>query len=156
MKILLTIFGVCVAAIIGATVTCGMKWIHRRNRRRAHERAEREVRFQEFERRQQIQAKREKLLSYPAWRMTQAEFDKIPHAEDLPDGFLTSYQFGFQFVCRRQDDDPDDIIVVGEIVRGEEGIQWGAGLAVPERLINRYRVQLVEATADALVQEENR
>lgn len=77
--------------------------------------------------------------TYPIKEMTYEEFNQLPR--DVGTEFLQTCPIGTWFVCR-----PEVNMVVGQIVKGDDLFcsQWGAGLSVPERGINRYSVTIVE------------
>lgn len=81
-----------------------------------------------------------RIMLLPVKRMTQIEVETLPGAnEPLPDGFLETCPIGTWFMCRQQHELP---LVVGQIVIGDDLLcdQWGAGLCLPERGVNRYRL----------------
>jgi len=101
----------------------------------------------EEKRREAAQQERQavlKIMGYPIKKFTQEEFSGLPGGEKnrLPPDFLKICPIGTWFVCRQNNF--TDIVVVGQVVKGNDLFcdQWGAGLSVPERGINRYRLQL--------------
>jgi len=80
--------------------------------------------------------------------LTFEEFSSIPRAEDLPAGFLKACRFGFRFKCAGSKDATNTVI--GVVVRGLDALvdQWGAGLSIPERFVNRYRAQVTTPLLD--------
>ena len=73
--------------------------------------------------------------------MSRAEFDHLAQGKDLD---LNTCPLGTTFVCKPFELLPG-IVVVGQVVRGVDMFadQWGAGLSVPERGINRFRVEII-------------
>jgi hypothetical protein len=88
---------------------------------------------------QEIEGLRRKILRYPEKTLTQSEFDKLPRNVDRE--FLNFSPIGSWFVYKPIPEIPD-IQIVGQIVKGDDlfAEQWGAGLSVPKRGINRYRI----------------
>jgi hypothetical protein len=79
---------------------------------------------------------------YPVVEMSRDVFEKLavpPSAETLK--FMP-----FGSVIRCADKGVPSPTIIGQLVKGEEAItsQWGAGLSLPERFLNRYEVELVE------------
>lgn len=93
--------------------------------------------------------RRARVMRYPVRYFTQAAFDSLPKAAEQPLGFLQTVEIGTYFVCRPSSELPDAVIV-GQVVKSEDVLaeQWGAGLAVPDRGINRYRVVISEIKAE--------
>ena len=87
------------------------------------------------------------IRSFPVRRLTKEEFAGIITADQLPDRYLETCPIGSWFVCRPNEDVPV-VTVVGQVVDDKDMIcdQWGSGLGVPARGINRYRVEIVEAS----------
>ena len=85
------------------------------------------------------------IRSFPPMELTPDELGGIPRAEELPEGWLATCGIGSMFVCRKSELAPD-MTVVGEVVKGDDLLcgQWGASLCVPERGINRFRVEIFE------------
>jgi len=81
---------------------------------------------------------------YPVMQLTRQQYDEIPRAEDMSEGFLETCEFGTRFRCRGSTSVEDTVI--GILVKGDDALcdQYGAGLAVPERFVNRYRVSIVK------------
>jgi len=79
--------------------------------------------------------------TYPIIQLTQSEYAQIPRAEDLPRGFLNTCPIGTLFRCRGSNK------IIGQLVKGDDalGEQYGAGLSVPERFVNRYRIQVIHS-----------
>jgi len=77
--------------------------------------------------------------TYPVMQIKRAQYDKIPRAEDLPEGFLETCEFGFLFRCRGSNN------IIGKLVNGNDAIgdQYGTGLSIPKRFVNRYRTRVV-------------
>ncbi|MFA6463980.1 MAG: hypothetical protein WCV55_03165 [Candidatus Paceibacterota bacterium] len=80
------------------------------------------------------------IMAFPIKELSMREFVTLPRGEDV--NFQTC-ELGTWFLCK-----PfvplSDITVAGQVVRGLDLFtsQWGGGLSVPERGINRYRVQI--------------
>ena len=107
-------------------------------------RMSRRSREEAIDRRERI----EKIRDYQLVELTQKEFDKLPKAGDfIVEWLRNEAPIGFEFICRRADWIPDDLVVLGHLVKGKEAIceQYGSGLSVPEKFVNRYRVKIVEA-----------
>ena len=87
------------------------------------------------------------IRAFPVRSLTREEFAKIITADQLPEGYLKTCPIGTWFVCR-PNNDVSEVTVVGQVVEGNDLIcdQWGSGLGVPARGINRYRVEIVEAS----------
>jgi len=85
-----------------------------------------------------------RIENFPIWETTQKEFDKIPYAKDLEEDFLKTCSIGSLF--RSDNEIGSRYVVIGQIVKGDDMFcsQWGAGLCVPERGINRFRVKIGE------------
>lgn len=84
-----------------------------------------------------------KIRRLPVIKLTKAEFDKTPKAGSFTKKWLQKEApFGFKFICRPFPECPKDLIVLGHLVKGVEAIasQYGAGLFVPEKFVNQYRV----------------
>ena len=81
---------------------------------------------------------KKQIATYPVKQMTQSEFDSLPQAVDLD--FRKACPIGTWFPCRSR----TKLRVVGQIVLGDDlcADQWG-GLTVPERGVNRYRLEIV-------------
>jgi len=84
-----------------------------------------------------------RVQKYPVVEITKQELENIPKAQDLEEGFLKEANIGFQFICRNSLG--IDEIILGHVVKGDDLFcdQWGAGLSVPAKGINRYRVKVV-------------
>ena len=80
---------------------------------------------------------------YPILELTPEEYDSIPRAEDRPKDFVKHCPIGTKFRCMGSTTFEDTVI--GIVVEGKDALinQYGAGLSVPERFINRYKVRLV-------------
>lgn len=98
---------------------------------------------QELEQARLLPELREKYMQYPVMKLSKEEFSNIPRAEQLPDGFLETCPIGTFFVCREKCP-ALEIIVIGQIVKEDDLIceQYGAGMSVPARGANRYRLEL--------------
>lgn len=94
------------------------------------------------------------LQEYPIVTLTRAMYESLPRAgKDFKTEWLeTSAPFGYKFICKGS---PSGVIILGELVRGEDAIavQYGAfkpyyfsimGNAVPKKFVNRYRVVIVD------------
>jgi hypothetical protein len=83
----------------------------------------------------------ERVSRYPLKQMSRTEIDKLPKGKDLD---LKGCPIGTWFACSSSPLIPD-VTVIGQTVAGLDMIaeQWGAGLSIPERGINRYRVQII-------------
>lgn len=86
---------------------------------------------------------RAQINRYPIKKMTRDEFGKI--VRDCDTQFLTTCRIGTWLLCTPSVVAPETV-VVGQIVKGEDMIadQWGAGLSLPDRGINRYRLIIAE------------
>jgi len=75
--------------------------------------------------------------SYPVMRMAYREYCDLPHS--LSSEALEAAPIGFLFRCS------GDGVVVGKIVGplDIDCIQFGGRLALPEKFVNRYRVEFV-------------
>ncbi len=95
----------------------------------------------EMERREEKEARM--IFKFPVIGMTNEELAKIPNSDTISNHFLQTCPFGTKFICRKNRFHPD-AIVIGKVVKGEDLFcaQWGAGLSVPDRGINRYRVEI--------------
>lgn len=96
--------------------------------------------------RYQIEEQKEKIMRFPIVELTQTQFDEIPKAGDFSTDYLRNEApFDFKFICRLWEYLPE-VIVMGHLVKGVEAIceQHGAGMSVPDKFINRYRVEIVE------------
>ncbi len=90
----------------------------------------------------------ERIKKYPARELTQEEFNEIPEAEDLEEGFLETCPIETWFVCRKNDLVPD-VTVIGQVIKGDDAFceQVGSALlSLREREINRYRVKIVTSS----------
>lgn len=85
---------------------------------------------------------------FPPMEFTMAEYDALPRSEDLIEEFgerhLYSANIGLKFKCTGGEKLEDT--VVGHLVKGNDAIceQYGAGLFVPERFVNRYEPVIVD------------
>ncbi|MCH8748417.1 hypothetical protein IH781_01570 [Patescibacteria group bacterium] len=137
-----------VVVVGGVVVVLGLCWfgicisVDRDLKREDRRASEEKTRAAEEKRRQ----KAEGIRSFPVRRLTQEEFSRITTADQLPDRYLETCPIGLWFVCRPNNDVPE-VTVIGQVVEGNDLIcdQWGSGLALPARGINRYRVEIVEA-----------
>lgn len=75
--------------------------------------------------------------------MSKEDFETLPKAEAATRDFLAACPLDTWFISSQSELVPG-IIVVGQVVKGDDliGSQYGAGLCVPERGINRYQLQL--------------
>lgn len=107
------------------------------------ERAEREERRKAEEAKQERQVAKS-IMSYPIKKMTKEELDKLPYGTEMPVDFLKTCPLGTWFVCKKSRF-LMDVTVIGQVVAGKDLLadQW-AGLSIPERGINRYRVVIVQ------------
>lgn len=89
-----------------------------------------------------VTEKRGPLFGYPVVEMTRDSLEKL--AVPTSAGALKYMPFGT--VVRCVDKGVPSPSVIGQIVKGEEAIaaQWGAGLSLPERFLNRYEVKVLE------------
>jgi hypothetical protein len=96
------------------------------------------ARLEEAMRRDRAEAA--KFLKYPQVRFSHEDFIGIPKAESLPEGFLHRCPIGTLFICKKSDE--SEVTVVGQVVNGLDALadQWGSGMSLPERFVNRYRV----------------
>ena len=87
----------------------------------------------------EIEELRQRIMRYPEKTLSQGEFDKLPRNVDRE--FLNFSPIGSWFVFDPIPEIPN-IQIVGQIVTGDDlfAEQWGAGLSVPIRGINRYRI----------------
>lgn len=76
---------------------------------------------------------------FPTMRFSQEAYNELPRGVDFPPGYLETVDIGFLFKTT------GDEMIIGQVVKGEDLIaeQWGAGLSVPKRGINRYRAVIV-------------
>lgn len=83
-----------------------------------------------------------RVRSYPVRHLSQAELARLPKGAGLN---LYTCPLGTCFVCAPHPHLPREIVVVGEVVAGDQLLcdQWGAGLSLPDRGINRYRAEVV-------------
>lgn len=89
------------------------------------------------------QAKRIRtVMDYPVKRITIEELNSLPKGDAVAGNFLKTCPFGTWFCCTSPS---SEVTVVGQVVRGADIFisQYGAGSAIPERGINRYRVEIV-------------
>jgi hypothetical protein len=94
-------------------------------------------------RHQAEQALRKRVARYPVRQMSRKEYTRLKAASvDLN---LNTCRLETWFACKPDELAPD-LIVVGQVVRGDELIasQLGAPMSVPKRGINRYRVQFTD------------
>ncbi|MDD5165628.1 MAG: hypothetical protein PHG25_03820 [Candidatus Pacebacteria bacterium] len=82
-----------------------------------------------------------RIRKFPIREMSATEFDQLVREKPVD---LKTCPLGTWFVCTPFELTPD-VTVVGQVVTGLEMIanQWGAGMSVPERGVNRYRVKLI-------------
>lgn len=77
--------------------------------------------------------------NFPELTLTKEEFLTLTAGETLGENDLKYVPIGFRFKCR------GDHEVIGVVVKGMDAIteQFGAGLSIPERFVNRYRAKIV-------------
>jgi len=77
--------------------------------------------------------------TYPIMQMTRAQYDGIPCAENMPIDFLETCAIGTKFRCRGSSE------IIGQVVKGDDAFcsQYGAGLSVPARFVNRHRARVI-------------
>jgi hypothetical protein len=83
-----------------------------------------------------------KIQKYPICHMNVKTFCSLPRGKEID---LEHCPLGTWFMCTSYEALPD-MKVVGQVVEGKEMLcdQWGSGLSVPERGINRYRLVMVD------------
>ncbi len=83
---------------------------------------------------------REQILRFPEKIMSADELGRLQKGSDVD---LNTCPLDTWFICKLSDLVPD-LVVVGQVVEGDKMIaeQWGAGLSVPPRGINRYRLRV--------------
>ena len=96
----------------------------------------------------EISEERRRIEKYPIIEFTQDEFNKIPKSDSFTIEWLRKESFiGFRFICKPSEASllKPEIIAMGEVVKGDDLVceQWGAGLSVPAKGINRYQVRIV-------------
>ena len=79
---------------------------------------------------------------YPRKEITESELKALPRPDSKE--FLYTCPFGTWFVCRPHPEFPQ-VVIIGQVVAGKDldVYQWGSGLSIPERGINRYRAVIV-------------
>jgi hypothetical protein len=89
-----------------------------------------------------VTQRRGPLFGYPVVEMTRDSLEKLA----VPASAEALKYMPFGSVVRCVDKGMPSPSVVGQIVKGEDAIaaQWGAGLSLPERFLNRYEVTVVE------------
>jgi hypothetical protein len=119
----------------------GVGWYRRRQGRRIHELEQLRKVFEAAEKSKNDIRTMGQIQRYHLLQMSRAEFDRLAQGKDLD---LNTCPMGTLFVCKPFELLPN-IIIVGQIVRGLDMFadQWGAGLSVPERGINRFRVEII-------------
>jgi len=137
-------FLVVVLAVIATLIGIFFLWAHIDTKRESGVWEAKREREKAEKRRRQINM----IRNYPVMKFTLEEFNDLPR--DVPRSFLKTCEIGTLFVCSKSDLVPD-VTVVGQVVKGSDLFcdQWGAGLSVPERGINRYQVKIVEPTCAA-------
>lgn len=82
-------------------------------------------------------------MRLPEAVLTYEQFKKIGRAEDFDKDFLKYCPMGTVFICSGSTGLED--AVIGVVVKGLEALadQWGAGLCIPDRFVNRYRPVVV-------------
>jgi len=92
-----------------------------------------------------VLAAREKYASYPVKEMTRVQFGQLLAEENLGIGYLALCPIGTWFVCAGNPLLSGDKIVVGQVVNGTDlsADQLVAGLSVPERGVNKYRLAIL-------------
>jgi hypothetical protein len=95
--------------------------------------------------REEMLKRRKRILSYPIKRMTQEEVDRLPR--DVEVDFFRTCPIGSLFLCSSKTPELEDLVVVGQVVKGDDMFadQWGGGLCVPDRGVNRYRLEIIAA-----------
>jgi len=88
-----------------------------------------------------------RISRYPIKEMTEQEFANFPRGDSVTREFLEKCPLNTWFICRKNEFVPD-VVILGQVVKGDDLFcdQWGAGLAVPERGINRYVLKLVKTS----------
>ncbi len=79
---------------------------------------------------------------YPVVEMPRDVFEKL----EVPPSAEALKYMPFGSVIRCADKGAPSPTIIGQLVKGEEAIaaQWGAGLSLPERFLNRYEVEVVD------------
>ena len=91
------------------------------------------------------QMQKKSIVKYPIVELTQKEFDELPKSGSFGiDWLRNEAPFDFKFICKPSELVPD-VVVMGHLVKGMEAIceQYGAGLCVPKKFINRYSVKII-------------
>lgn len=119
----------------------GIGWYRRRQQRKSEEWQAIQKEYQAAEKRKRDVEAAERVWRFPVKQMSQAELDQLAQGKDID---LKTCPLGTFFVCRPSELLPG-VIVVGQIVRGLDMFcdQWGSGMFVPERGINRFRVEII-------------
>lgn len=94
--------------------------------------------------RAELQLQRQRL---PILKLTLEQYCKLLNASNestCPKGFINYVPIGTRFICRGSKSIDDSVI--GVVVKGEDALmdQWGSGLSIPLRFVNRYRPVIVE------------
>jgi hypothetical protein len=91
----------------------------------------------------QITDKKGPRHGFPVVEMSKHVFENLT----IPANSTELKYMPFGTVIRCVDKEVPSPTVIGQIVKGEEAIasQWGAGLSLPERFLNRYEVEVVGA-----------
>lgn len=78
---------------------------------------------------------------YPVVEMSRDVFEKL----EVPRSAEALKYMPFGSVIRCVDKGVPSPTIIAQIVKGEEAIaaQWGAGLSLPERFLNRYEVEVI-------------
>lgn len=118
------------------------RFLERRRERKRQE--EKRQKAEELRRQNEVRARefRVKFSRYPVREFSRPDFDQLP--KNVGTEFLKTCPLGTWFLCKPVEG--VEIIVVGQVVKGDDLLcdQWGAGLSVPERGINRYQVKILE------------
>lgn len=95
----------------------------------------------DFEAARALARQKQSILRFSEKEMTKEYLAALPKGETLD---LYTCPIGTWFVCKPFPLLPD-VIVVGQVVKGGDALcsQYGAGLSVPDRFVNRYRAKIV-------------
>ncbi len=87
-----------------------------------------------------VEETKRQILGYPEKVFTAKKFASLPKGNNVN---FQGCKIGTWFLCNPYRHLPG-VVVVGQVVGGDDMFvdQWGAGLSIPERGINRYRVRL--------------
>lgn len=104
------------------------------------------LRAQEEERLRELPHRIHRIMRYPIAKFTRKKFDALPKLKELK-----LYECPMGTWLSWPDFEPalPDVRVVGQVVPGLEAIaeQWGAGMSIPERYVNKYRVEFIAEPA---------